>query len=58
MSRSWLIWAKQLIAYAGLNPSVYSSQKFTTSSNRITKRGSKSLVDRCFLLYNADFARK
>ncbi|RJG14863.1 IS110 family transposase, partial [Paenibacillus thiaminolyticus] len=35
--------AKQLVAYAGLDPSVYSSGKFTASSNRITKRGSKRL---------------
>ncbi|WP_019421508.1 IS110 family transposase [Paenibacillus sp. OSY-SE] len=35
--------AKQLIAYAGLDPSVFSSGKFTASSNRITKRGSKRL---------------
>ncbi|WP_326051131.1 transposase [Paenibacillus thiaminolyticus] len=35
--------AKQLVAYAGLDPSVYSSGKFIASSNRITKRGSKRL---------------
>ncbi|EPY08112.1 transposase IS116/IS110/IS902 family protein [Paenibacillus alvei TS-15] len=35
--------AKQLVAYAGLDPSVHSSGKFTASSNRITKRGSKRL---------------
>ncbi|MGE5701597.1 MAG: IS110 family transposase [Clostridia bacterium] len=34
---------KQLVAFAGLDPSVYSSGKFTASSNRITKRGSKRL---------------
>ncbi|OMF27031.1 IS110 family transposase [Paenibacillus peoriae] len=35
--------AKQLVAYAGLDPSVYSSGKYTASRNRITKRGSKRL---------------
>ena len=35
--------AKQLVAYAGLDPSVHSSGKFTASRNRITKRGSKRL---------------
>lgn len=31
---------KQLIAYAGLDPSVFQSGKFTASKNRISKRGS------------------
>ncbi|SDE74609.1 Transposase IS116/IS110/IS902 family protein [Paenibacillus sp. cl6col] len=35
--------AKQLVTYAGLDPSVHSSGKFTANSNRITKRGSKRL---------------
>ncbi|MGE7826952.1 IS110 family transposase [Paenibacillus sp. NPDC093718] len=35
--------AKQLVAYAGLDPGIYSSGKFTATSNRITKRGSKRL---------------
>lgn len=35
--------AKQLVAYAGLDPSVFSSGKFTASSSKITKRGSKRL---------------
>ncbi|WP_201318434.1 IS110 family transposase [Paenibacillus sp. EPM92] len=35
--------AKQLVAFAGLDPGVYSSGQFTASSNRITKRGSKRL---------------
>ncbi|MNH96451.1 Transposase IS116/IS110/IS902 family protein [compost metagenome] len=35
--------AKQLVAYAGLDPSVFSSGKFTATQNRITKRGSKRL---------------
>ena len=32
--------AKKLVAFAGVDPSVYSSVKFTASVNRITKRGS------------------
>ncbi|PFN83210.1 IS110 family transposase [Bacillus sp. AFS076308] len=32
--------AKKLVAFAGIDPSVYSSGKFTASINRITKRGS------------------
>lgn len=35
--------AKQLVAFAGLDPGVYSSGQFVTTSNRITKRGSKRL---------------
>ncbi|MNG36223.1 Transposase IS116/IS110/IS902 family protein [compost metagenome] len=35
--------AKQLVAYAGLDPSVFSSGKFTASSSKITKGGSKRL---------------
>ncbi|MNW64373.1 Transposase IS116/IS110/IS902 family protein [compost metagenome] len=31
------------MAYAGLDPSVFSSGKFTATQNRITKRGSKRL---------------
>ncbi len=34
---------KQLVAFAGLDPGVYSSGKFTATNNRITKRGSKRL---------------
>lgn len=34
---------KQLVAYAGLDPSVHRSGKFTASRNRISKRGSKRL---------------
>jgi len=34
---------KQLVAYAGLDPGVHSSGKFTASSSRISKRGSKRL---------------
>nr|WP_226990453.1 MULTISPECIES: transposase [Bacillaceae] len=29
---------KKLVAFAGVNPSVYSSGKFTDTINRITKR--------------------
>ena len=32
--------AKMLVAFAGIDPSVYSSGKFTASVNRITKHGS------------------
>lgn len=31
---------KKLVAFAGIDPSVYSSGRFTASINRITKRGS------------------
>lgn len=34
---------KQLVAYAGLDPGVFSSGKFVSSRNHITKRGSKRL---------------
>jgi transposase len=34
---------KKLVAFAGVDPSVYSSGKFTASINRITKRGSSTL---------------
>lgn len=35
--------AKQLVAYAGLDPGIFSSGKFTATSSKITKRGSKRL---------------
>lgn len=35
--------AKKLVAFAGVDPSVYSSGKFTASINKITKRGSSRL---------------
>ncbi|PLT29453.1 IS110 family transposase [Peribacillus deserti] len=35
--------AKKLVAFAGVDPSVYSSGKFTALVNRITKRGSSRL---------------
>ncbi|WP_078810884.1 transposase [Selenihalanaerobacter shriftii] len=34
---------KQLIAYAGLDPTVYQSGRFKTSNNKISKRGSTYL---------------
>ncbi len=41
--------AKKLVAYAGIDPSVYSSGKFTSTANRITKRGSKRLRHTLYL---------
>jgi transposase len=41
--------AKKLVAYAGIDPSVYSSGKFTATANRITKRGSKRLRHTLYL---------
>ncbi|BCG60694.1 IS110 family transposase [Paenibacillus sp. URB8-2] len=35
--------AKQLVAFAGLDPGIFSSGKFIATSSRITKRGSKRL---------------
>ncbi|MEK3910078.1 IS110 family transposase [Paenibacillus sp. FSL H7-0331] len=35
--------AKKLVAFAGIDPSVFSSGKFTATRNRITKRGSTRL---------------
>lgn len=35
--------AKKLVAFAGIDPSVFSSDKFTATRNRITKRGSTRL---------------
>ncbi|EIJ78304.1 transposase IS116/IS110/IS902 family protein [Bacillus methanolicus PB1] len=34
---------KKLVAFAGIDPSVYASGRFTASINRITKRGSSRL---------------
>ncbi|WP_230505446.1 IS110 family RNA-guided transposase, partial [Sutcliffiella rhizosphaerae] len=34
---------KKLVAYAGIDPRIYQSGKFTASINRITKRGSTKL---------------
>ena len=41
--------AKKLVAFAGVDPSVYSSGKFTATTNRITKRGSKQLRHTLYL---------
>lgn len=41
--------AKKLVAFAGIDPSVYSSGKFTATTNRITKRGSKNLRHALYL---------
>jgi transposase len=41
--------AKKLVAFAGIDPSVYSSGKFTATANRITKRGSKRLRHALYL---------
>jgi hypothetical protein len=41
--------AKKLVAFAGIDPSVFSSGKFHATSNRITKRGSKRLRRAIFL---------
>ncbi|MEC2074164.1 MULTISPECIES: IS110 family RNA-guided transposase [Alkalihalophilus] len=40
---------KKLVAFAGVDPSVYSSGKFTASVNRITKRGSSRLRHALFM---------
>lgn len=40
---------KQVVAMAGLDPSVFSSGKFTASENKITKRGSKRLRRAAYL---------
>jgi transposase len=49
--------AKQLVAYAGLDPGVFSSGKFTASSNRITKRGSKRLRRALYLAVQCGLRR-
>jgi transposase len=40
---------KKLVAFAGVDPSVYSSGKFTATTNRITKRGSSRLRHALYL---------
>ncbi|WP_163527216.1 IS110 family transposase [Halobacillus ihumii] len=40
---------KKLVAFTGVDPSVYSSGKFTASVNRITKRGSSRLRQALFM---------
>jgi transposase len=49
--------AKQLVANATLDPGVYSSGKFTASSNRITKRGSKRLRRALYLAVQCGLRR-
>jgi transposase len=41
--------AKKLVAFSGIDPSVFASGKFMATSNRITKRGSKRLRHALFL---------
>ncbi|NOU69081.1 transposase [Paenibacillus sp. LMG 31461] len=41
--------AKKLVAFAGIDPSVYASGKFTATTNKITKRGSKKLRHALYL---------
>lgn len=40
---------KKLVAFTGIDPSVYSSGRFTASVNRITKRGSSRLRQALFM---------
>jgi transposase len=49
--------AKQLVAYARLDPGIYSSGKFTATSNRITKRGSKRLRRALYLAVQCGIRR-
>lgn len=49
--------AKQLVAYAGLDPGVYSSGQFVATSNRITKRGSKRLRRALYLAVQCGLRR-
>lgn len=49
--------AKQLVAYAGLDPSIFSSGKFTSTNNRITKRGSKRLRRALYLAVQCGLRR-
>ncbi|WP_274648991.1 transposase [Paenibacillus humicola] len=49
--------AKQLVAYAGLDPGVFSSGKFVASHNRITKRGSKRLRRALYLAVQCGLRR-
>lgn len=41
--------AKKLVAFAGIDPSVFESGQFTATRNRITKRGSKRLRRALFI---------
>lgn len=49
--------AKQLVAYAGLDPGVHSSGKFTSTKNPISKRGSKRLRRAVFLAVQCGIRR-
>lgn len=49
--------AKQVVAYAGLDPGIYSSGKFTATSSRITKRGSKRLRRALYLAVQCGIRR-
>ncbi|WP_412850126.1 IS110 family transposase [Brevibacillus sp. 179-C1.2 HS] len=47
----------KLIAFAGVDPSVYASGKFVATSNRITKRGSKRLRHALYLAVQCGLRR-
>lgn len=47
----------KLIAFAGIDPSVYASGKFVATSNRITKRGSKRLRRALYLAVQCGLRR-
>ncbi|MFM9281486.1 IS110 family RNA-guided transposase [Paenibacillus jiagnxiensis] len=49
--------AKQLVAFAGLDPGIFSSGKFTATSTRITKRGSKRLRRSLYLAVQCGLRR-
>lgn len=49
--------AKQLVAFAGLDPGIFSSGKFTATSSRITKRGSKRLRRALYLAVQCGIRR-
>ncbi|OBZ19570.1 transposase [Bacillus sp. FJAT-27264] len=50
--------AKQLVAFAGLDPSIFSSGKFTATHSRITKRGSKRLRRALYLAVQCGIRRR
>ncbi len=49
--------AKQLVAFAGIDPGVHSSGQFTATRNRISKRGSKRLRRALFLAVQCGLRR-
>ncbi|GAB3806461.1 IS110 family RNA-guided transposase [Virgibacillus kimchii] len=51
-------YAKQLTAYAGLDPSVFESGKFRSSINRITKRGSSRLRQSLYTAVQCGLAKE